>query len=102
VTSVWITIAALTVGTVAAKVIGPLTVGNRTPDGRALHVTRLVAPAILAGLVVYETFNSGEGFTVDARLAGLATAAAALLARAPAIVVIVLAAAVTALVRYLT
>jgi hypothetical protein len=101
-TEVWITIAALTLGTVGAKVIGPLTVGNRTPEGRALDVTRLVAPAILAGLVVYETFGTPDGVAVDARLAGLAAAAVALLARLPFIVVIVLAAAVTALVRAVT
>ena len=62
----------------------------------------LVAPAILAGLVVYETFNAPSGFTVDARLAGLLAAIAALVARLPTIVVIVLAAAVTAGVRALT
>ena len=30
-TSAWITIAALSVGTFAAKVVGPLTVGERAP-----------------------------------------------------------------------
>jgi hypothetical protein len=98
-TEVWITIAALTLGTVAAKIIGPLSVGDRTPEGRALDVTRLVAPAILSGLVVYETFGTADGLTVDARLAGLAAAVVALRARAPFILVIVLAAAVTALAR---
>jgi Branched-chain amino acid transport protein (AzlD) len=100
-TAVWITIAALALGTFAAKLVGPLTVGDRVPEGRGLDVTRLVAPAILAGLVVYETFTADDGFALDARVAGLAAAAAALWARLPAIVVVVLAAAATALTRAL-
>lgn len=100
-TSVWITIAALAAGTFAAKIAGPLTVGEHVPDGRGLRVTRLVAPAILAGLVVYETFTADGGFAIDARLAGLAAAAAGLAARLPMIVVVLLAAAATALTRAL-
>jgi uncharacterized membrane protein len=100
-TSVWITIAALSLGTFAAKLVGPLTVGDHVPEGRGLQVTRLVAPAILAGLVVYETFTAEDGFTIDARVAGLAAAAAALAARLPMIVVVLLAAAATALTRTL-
>src|SRR3954465_15317951 len=100
-TSVWITIAALGVGTFAAKIAGPLTVGDHVPDGRGLRVTRLVAPAILAGLVVYETFTADGGFAIDARLAGPAAAAARPAARLPMIVVVLLAAAATALPRAL-
>src|SRR3954454_24169898 len=117
-TSVWITIAALAVGTFAAKIAGPLTVGDHVPDGRGLRVTRLGAPAILAGLVVYETFTADRrfplrprlprlasaadgGFAIDARLAAVAAAAAGLAARLPMIVVVLLAAAATALTRAL-
>jgi branched chain amino acid efflux pump len=100
-TAVWITIAALSVGTITAKLIGPVIVGDRIPEGRGLNVTRLVAPAILAGLVVYETFTAGDGFAIDARVAGLGAAAAGLAARLPAIAVMLLAAAATALARAL-
>jgi branched-subunit amino acid transport protein AzlD len=98
----WITIAALAVGTIAARAAGPLTTGARRPSGRALEVARLVAPAILGGLVVYETFAAARaGIAFDARIAGLGAAAAALAARLPTIVVVLLAAAATALVRAL-
>src|SRR3954464_13818854 len=100
-TSVWITIAALAVGTFAAKIAGPRAVGDPGPDGRGRRVTRLVAPAILAGLVVYETFTAGDGFAIDARLAGLAAPAAGLAARLPMIAVVLPAAAATALTRAL-
>ena len=96
-TAVWITIAALTVGTFLSKASGTLILGGRDLSPRALNVTALVAPAILAALVIYETFGAhGGGITVDARAAGLGAALLALLARAPMIVVMVLAAAVTA------
>jgi branched-subunit amino acid transport protein AzlD len=99
-TDVWLTIAALTVGTLALKAVGPLTTGGRRPSERALGVTQLVAPAILAGLVVYETLTvDGSGMTFDARIVGLGAAALALLARAPILVVVLAAAVATALAR---
>jgi branched-subunit amino acid transport protein len=98
--AVWITIVVLGLGTSASKAVGTLVLGGRDLSPRALNVTALVAPAILAALVVYETLAAeGGGITVDARLAGLAAAFAAALAKAPMIVVILLAATVTALLR---
>jgi hypothetical protein len=101
-TGTWLVIAALTVGTLAMRAAGPLTTGGRRPSERAIGVTRLVAPAILAGLVVYETLNrQGDGIAFDARLAGLGAAVAAILARAPMLLVVLIAAAATALARAL-
>jgi hypothetical protein len=97
-----VVIAALTVGTLAMRAVGPLTVGGRRPSERAMAVTRLVAPAILAGLVVYETLNrDGSGIAFDARLAGLGAAVLAIAARAPMLVVVLVAAAATAAARAL-
>ena len=102
-TAVWITIAVLTVGTFASKAVGTLVLGGRDLSPRALNVTALVAPAILAALVVYETLGAhGGGITIDARAAGLGAAILAILAKAPMIVVILLAAAVTATLRAFT
>jgi hypothetical protein len=101
--STWVTIAALAVGTVAAKLVGPLALRGHRPSPRFLAVTALVAPAILAALVVYETFGgSDRGVHLDARAVGLAAALLALAARAPMIAVIVIAAAATALARAIT
>jgi branched-subunit amino acid transport protein len=101
-TAVWITVAALTVGTFLAKAAGTLVLGSRELSPRSLNVTALVAPAILAALVVYETLTAKHGgMAVDARAAGLAAALLAILAKAPMIVVILVAAAVTAGLRAL-
>jgi hypothetical protein len=65
---------------------------------RGGHVADLLPVALLAALIATQTF--GEG--VDARAAGLAAAALALLARAPFLVVVASAAATTALLRLVT
>jgi hypothetical protein len=101
-TAVWITIAALTVGTFGMKIAGPLVLGDRPPGPRTLAMTGLVAPALLAAFVLYETFSAhGHGITLDARAAGLGAAILAIVLRAPMIVVVLGAAAATAAVRAL-
>ncbi|MEJ7789785.1 MAG: AzlD domain-containing protein [Thermoleophilaceae bacterium] len=100
---VWITIGVLCVGTVAIKSAGPLMVGGRVPSDRTLAVLSLVAPALLAALVVYETVGGrAGGVEIDERLAGVGAAAACLAAKLPLGVVVIAAAAVTALARALT
>jgi hypothetical protein len=90
----------LCLGTAAIKAAGPIALGERPPSERFERVIALVAPALLAALVVYETVRSGShGVTVDARALGLAAAALALAARLPLTVVIFAAAAVAALAR---
>jgi uncharacterized membrane protein len=100
VTVVWVTIAALAIGTIAIKAVGPIAVGGRDLSPRARAVVVLVAPSLLAALVLYETLGGeGGGLAVDERLAGVFAAAAALVLRLPMLAVIALAAAVSALAR---
>jgi branched chain amino acid efflux pump len=102
-TAVWITVAALTAGTFLSKAAGTLVLGSRDLGERALSVTALVAPAILAALVVYETFGApGGGIALDPRAGGLGAAILAIAARAPMLAVILIAAAVTAALRAFT
>jgi hypothetical protein len=68
---------------------------------RALDVVELLASALLAALVVVETFGKGGSLTIDARVVGAVFAAVAVWRRAPMIVVVLGAAAVTALARLL-
>jgi hypothetical protein len=62
-------------------------------------VIALVAPALLAALVVIGAFSTQRELVVDARALGLGVALVALLLRAPLVVALVAAAAVTALAR---
>ena len=96
----WVTVGVLCLGTALIKAAGPLAMGGRQPTGRLAAVISLVAPALLAALVVYETLNAGShSLKIDARLVGLAAAGLSLYAKLPIAVVVIAAAASTALVR---
>jgi branched-subunit amino acid transport protein len=101
--TVWITVAGLTIATAAIKAFGPLVFGGRQLPPLLARVIPLLAPALLAALVVTETTGGhGRTISVDARVGGLVVAAVALWLRAPLAVVVIAAAAVTALVRLAT
>jgi branched chain amino acid efflux pump len=99
VTAVWVTIAALALATAALRLAGPLALGGRPLPANALSVVELLASALLAALVIVETFGNGRSLVLDARVLGVAFAAFALRLRAPMIVVVLGAAAVTAIAR---
>jgi arginine exporter protein ArgO len=64
-------------------------------------LTGLLPISLLAALVAVQTFAFNQSLLIDARLIGLGIAVVALLMRAPFLVVIIAAAAGTALVRWL-
>jgi branched-subunit amino acid transport protein len=101
--TVWITIGGLCVATALIKGFGPLAFGGRELPPVLARVIPLLAPALLTALVIAETFSGGSGHTlvVDARAGGLAVAGVAIYLRAPLVVVVLLAAAATALLRAL-
>jgi hypothetical protein len=99
VSAVWVLIAVLALATAALKLAGPLTLGGRPLPEWALHVVELLASALLAALVVVETFGLGRSLVLDARVLGAAFAALAVWRRAPMVVVVLGAAAVTAIAR---
>jgi branched chain amino acid efflux pump len=99
VTAIWVVVAALALATAALKLTGPLVLGGRPLNPKALNVVELLASALLAALVVVETFGKGRSLVLDARVLGAAFAVIAVWRRAPMIVVVVGAAAVTAVAR---
>jgi hypothetical protein len=97
----WVLIAVLAVGTVVVKIAGPVVAGGRELPPALTRVIALLAPALLAALVVLGTFTTDRDLVLDARAAGLVTALVALLLRAPVLVALIAAAVVTAGVRLL-
>jgi len=94
---VWASILIAAGGCYALKLAG-LSIPQRVLDGvRVQRVAALLPVALLAALIATQTFAEG----IDARAAGLAAAVLALLARAPFLVVVGVAAATTALLRAL-
>jgi len=100
-TEVWVTIAVLTVTTAAIRAAGPIIVGGRDLPGPVLSVIGLLAPALLAALVVVQTFGApaGGALELDERIAGVAAAAVALSLRASLLQSVAIAAIVTASLR---
>jgi uncharacterized membrane protein len=101
-TDVWVTIALLTIGTVAIKATGPVILGGRDLPPRLSGVVARLAPSLLAALVVVDTFGHDQKLSADESAIGLAAAAVAIAARLPMIAVVAIAAAVTAAVRAVT
>ena len=97
----WAVVAAVGVATVAAKAAGPVALGGRPLPARATEIVALLAPAVLAALVVTQAVGGDRELVFDERLLGLAAAAAALRLRVPVLGVVAVAALVTALARAL-
>jgi branched-subunit amino acid transport protein len=95
----WAAVLAVGVGTIALKAVGPVAVSGKKLPPRVTELLDVVAPAILAALVVTETFAHGRALVLDARLAGVAAGLVAIALRAPIWLVVVVGAGATALAR---
>jgi len=95
----WLLVLLLAVGAYGCKVTGLVLIGSRRLPAVVTRCLALVPAALIAALVVKDTFSTGQDLVVDARAAGVAAAAVATWRRAPLIVVILVAAIVTAGVR---
>jgi uncharacterized membrane protein len=97
----WTAVLAGSVGCYVLKLAGVSVPERVLADPRVRRIGALLPVALLSALVATQTFTTGHDLTVDARAAGLAVAAVAVVARAPFLVVVAAAAAATALVRAL-
>jgi branched-subunit amino acid transport protein len=96
---VWLIVVLCGTATVAIKAAGPLLLGGRELPARVADIIVLLGPALLAALVAINTLGDGRSLTLDARALGVAAAAVAVWRKAPLLLVVVIAAAVTALAR---
>ena len=95
----WLLVAIVGACTIVLKGLGPLVIGGRTLPRPLLGVVALLAPTLLAALIVTQAFADGRHLVLDPRAAGVGVALVAVLLRAPVLVVVVLAAATAALTR---
>ena len=99
---VWTTIIGLTIGTFVIKAAGPVIFGGRELPALLARIVPLLAPALLAALVVAETFGgSGRSLVLDARAGAVLVAGMGIWRRLPLIYIVVLAAGTAALLRAL-
>ena len=97
---VWLTVLLIGGSTMALKAAGPVLLGGRELPSRLTDAFELLAPSLLAALVVTQALGEGGDLVVDERLVGVGVAAVAIRLRAPLIGVMILAAVSTALVRW--
>jgi branched-subunit amino acid transport protein len=95
----WLVIAVVGVVTMVFKSSGPVLLGTRELPPRVASVVEVLAPAMLAALVVTQTVGGDNEIVLDERVAGLAAGGIAVWLRAPLLVVMVVAAATAALIR---
>ena len=95
----WTLILVLAAGAYFFKVLGLVVIGDRTLPPVLERCLGLIPAALIAALVVKDTFSVGQDLLLDARAAGVGAAAIAAWRKAPLILVIVIGAGVTAAVR---
>ena len=93
----WSVVIWLVVTTALVRAAGPVALGGRELPARVTAVVALLAPALLAALVITQTFGGTDGdFTVDERVPGLAGAGGVLALRGGILLAMAVAMAVTA------
>ena len=95
----WVVIAGLTISTALIRASGPLLLGGRRLPEPVARVVILLAPALLAALVVTETLSDSSGLVLDERAAGVAAAGLALIWRDSLLLAMAVAVLVTATAR---
>ncbi|MER7699011.1 MULTISPECIES: AzlD domain-containing protein [unclassified Streptomyces] len=99
--NVWIAIGLTVAGCYLAKLLGLLVPAGVLERPLVQRMAALLPVALLAALTAQQTFSDGQQLVLDARAAGLGTAALALALRAPFLVVVGAGVLVTAGVRAL-
>jgi len=97
----WVAVLVVGAFTISFKAAGPVLLAGRQLPARLTSAFELLAPSLLAALVVTQSVGGKDGIVLDARLVGLGAAVVAIRLRAPLIIVVVVAALTTALVRVL-
>lgn len=99
-TTFWVVLGATTAMSYLVKVLGYLVPERWLAHPRLQRINALVPISLLSALVVAQGMVTKSHVVIDHRLAGLAAALAALLARAPFPIVVLSAALVSALVYH--
>jgi len=97
----WTLVLGLAAGAYAFKVLGLVIVGDRALPARLERCLALIPAALLAAIVAKDTLSVGQHLQIDARLVGVCAAIVAAWRKMPVLVVIVVGAGATALVRAL-
>ena len=96
----WVPILIASAGAYALKAAGFLVPSHLMEKPRFNFVAAMLPIGLLAGLVCVQVFGNGQSITLDGRIAGAVTAVVLLSLKRSFIIVVIAAAAVTAIGRY--
>ncbi len=99
--TIWLTIIGATIVTALIKAFGPVVMGGRRLPPRVAGVIMLMAPALLAALVVTSVLADGDKLHVGADFVGVTVGGALMLwTRAGVLTAVLVAAGLTAAIRF--
>ena len=94
--NLWLLIAGCVAGTVIVKAAGPVLLGGRELPAAMIRVVALMAPALLAALVVTAAFADGRDLHVGAETVGMIAGGFLLWRGRPLVLAVLVAMVVTA------
>jgi branched-subunit amino acid transport protein len=97
----WLSVLAVTAATWAMKASGPLALGDRQLPRIAVKITTLMAPVLLAGLILVDLGGEGWNDLHWEQVLGLGVAGLTRTLKAPMLLAVVCGIAATALLRLL-
>lgn len=97
--TIWLAIAGLAVTTAVVKATGPVVFGGREPHPAFLRVVAMMAPALLAALVVTSALADGRQLGVGADTVGVLAGGVLLWRGRSVVLAVVVAVVVTATLR---
>ena len=100
-TVTWQVVVVLSAGIFGLRLLGMFVLSRGIAHPTLERIARLVPVTVIASVVALQTFTQGRDLVLDARALGLATAGALAWRRAPLLLVVLGAAAVTATARLL-
>ncbi len=95
----WLVIGVVGAVTIAFKASGPVLLGRRKLSPLAAGIVEVLAPAMLAALVVTQSVGGEREIVLDERLAGVVAGGLAVWLRAPLVVVMIVAGMTAAVIR---
>ena len=97
----WLSVLAVTLANWALKASGPLALGSRQLPRAVQSIISLMAPALLAGLIVVDLAGAGWSGLNWQQLLGVGVAGVARVLKAPMLVAVICGAVATGLLRLL-
>ncbi|KGN32940.1 branched-chain amino acid ABC transporter [Knoellia sinensis KCTC 19936] len=95
----WLSMLAIAVATAVMKAVGPLALGSRELPDLAQRVVGLLAPTLLAGLIIVELAGPGWTELDTPQVVGAGVAGVTYVARVPMLLAVLAGVAAAALLR---